>query len=96
MAEGARTVAWWDSTASYDASVSQLQQALATGRTKLDTATVRVLETNLAIIDKAIAEARSALATDPNSSYLSMHLAQTMRTKLDLLRRAQALAGRSS
>jgi anti-sigma factor RsiW len=95
-AEGFRTVAWWDSTAAYDASVAELQEVLATGRTRLDTATVRVLETNLAIIDKAIYEARAALAADPNSPYLSMHLAQTMRTKLELLRRAQAIAVRSS
>jgi hypothetical protein len=94
-ADGVRPVAWWDSTTAYDASVAELQQALDAGRTQLDTATVRVLETNLAIIDKAIADARSALAADPNSPYLSMHLAQTMRTKLELLRRAQSFAVRS-
>jgi len=50
---------------------------------------------NLRIIDRAIAQARSALSADPGSAYLSLHLAQTMRTKLDLLRRAQAIAVRS-
>jgi hypothetical protein len=91
----ARPVAWLDSTAAYDASVSQLQQALEQGRTRLDTTTVRVLEENLRIIDRAIAQARAALAADPGSAYLSLHLAQTMRTKLELLRRAQAIAVRS-
>lgn len=90
-----RLIGLLDSTAQYDASVAQLQVALESGRGRLDTATVRVLEQNLAIIDKAIADARTALATDPSSTYLSMHLAQTMRTKLELLRRAQAIAVRS-
>jgi len=90
-----RLVGLLDSTAQYDASVAQLQQALAAGRGKLDTVTVRVLEQNLALIDKAIADARAALAADPSSTYLSMHLAQTMRTKLELLRRAQAIAVRT-
>ena len=90
-----RQIAWFDSTQVYDASVAQLQQALAAGRGQLDTATVRVLEDNLRIIDRAIAQARAALAADPGSTYLSLHLAQTMRTKLELLRRAQAIAVRS-
>jgi anti-sigma factor RsiW len=88
-------VTWTDSTAAYDQSVAQLQQALAAGRERLDTATVRVLEQNLAIIDRAIAEARAALARDPGSAYLNRHLAQTMRTKLELLRRAQIIAART-
>lgn len=91
----ARPISWFDSTAAYDASVAQLQRALEQGRDRLDTATVRVLEANLAIIDRAIAQARAALAADPRSTYLSLHLAQTMRTKLELLRRAQAIAVRS-
>jgi hypothetical protein len=94
-ADGVRLVGLLDSTAQYDAAVAELQLALTTGRTQLDTTTVHVLEQNLAIIDKAIADARAALAADPNSTYLSMHLAQTMRTKLELLRRAQTIAVRS-
>jgi anti-sigma factor RsiW len=91
----ARHIGWFDSTQAYDASVAELQQALEQGRTRLDTTTVRVLEENLRIIDRAIAQARTALAADPGSTYLSLHLAQTMRTKLELLRRAQAIAVRS-
>lgn len=91
----ASLISWVDSTQRYDASVAQLQQALEAGRGQLDTVTVRVLEENLRIIDRAIAQARSALEADPGSAYLSLHLAQTMRTKLELLRRAQAIAVRS-
>lgn len=78
--------------AGYDAAVTQLEQALTVNRAQLDTATVRVLEKNLAIIDRAIAEARHALAADPASQYLNHHLARTMQRKLELLRRANALA----
>lgn len=91
----ARHIGWFDSTQAYDASVAELQLALEQGRARLDTTTVRVLEENLRIIDRAIAQARTALAADPGSTYLSLHLAQTMRTKLELLRRAQAIAARS-
>ncbi len=81
--------------ADYDRAVADLERVLAAGRGTLDTATVRVLERNLAIIDRAIADARRALAADPASAYLNAHLARTLRLKLDLLRRAAALAARS-
>jgi anti-sigma factor RsiW len=76
---------------SYDAAVSDLEQVLAQGRGRLDTATVRVLEQNLAIIDRAIADARRAVAADSANVYLNTHLAETMRRKVDLLRQAAAL-----
>lgn len=77
----------------YDAAVSQLRAALNDNRSQLDSSTVRVLEKNLAIIDSAVAEARHALAQDPNNAYLNHHLAETMRRKVELLRRASSLAG---
>jgi anti-sigma factor RsiW len=83
----------WGGDASYDLVIARLEQLLAENRTALDTATVRVLEKNLEIIDRAIAEARAALAADPASAYLNHHLARTMRRKVDLLRQASALAG---
>jgi hypothetical protein len=76
----------------YDARVAELQHALDQGRGRLDTATVRVIEKNLRIIDDAIGEARRALAADPANQYLNVHLADTMRRKLELLRQASALA----
>jgi anti-sigma factor RsiW len=76
---------------SYDAAVSDLEQVLEQGRGRLDTATVRVLEQNLAIIDRAIADARRAVAADSANVYLNTHLAETMRRKVDLLRQAAAL-----
>jgi hypothetical protein len=77
--------------AQYDAAVADLEGALRDGRGRLDPTTVTVLEENLALIDRAIDEARQALETDPASTYVSRHLMQTRRAKLDLLRHATAL-----
>jgi hypothetical protein len=75
----------------YDAAVADLEAALRNGRGRLDPTTVAVLEENLALVDRAIDEARQALETDPASTYVSRHLMQTRRAKLDLLRHATAL-----
>ena len=88
-------VGWVQKTSSrYDAAVAELQGALEQGRAsgRLDSATVRVLTQSLVTIDSAIVQARRALAADPGSAYLNQHLADTMRRKLELLRRASALA----
>ena len=63
---------------------------------RLDTATVRVLEQNLTLIDRAIAEASRAVAADSANVYLNTHLAETMRRKVDLLRQAVALVAAES
>ena len=76
---------------SYDTAVDDLERILAEGRGQLDTATVRVLEENLALIDRAIGQARRAVAADSANVYLNTHLAETMRRKIDLLRQAAAL-----
>jgi hypothetical protein len=75
----------------YDAAVVDFERALEEGRGRLDEKTVSVVEQNLSIIDRAIAEARGALVSDPSNSYLSGHLVETRRRKLALLRRAAAL-----
>ncbi len=84
----------WRPTA--DAAVAELEQALSLNEGQLDTATVRVLRQNLAVIDRAIAQAQRALKRDPGSNYLNLHLANTMRQKIELLRRANALAAGQS
>jgi anti-sigma factor RsiW len=78
------------------ASVAALEQTLARNRDRLDTATVRVIEKNLGIIDRAIRDAQSALAADPANPYLNQHLAQETRRKLELLRQAATLASARS
>jgi hypothetical protein len=71
--------------------VADLERVLAEGRGKLDSTTVKIIEKNLAAIDRAIAEAQRALDADSGNLYLNTHLAETMRRKLDLLRQAAAL-----
>jgi anti-sigma factor RsiW len=75
-------------TEAYDAAVRDLEQVLAEGRGRLDTATVRILEENLALIDRAIAEAWDAVLADPGDTYLQRRIAANMHQKLDILRRA--------
>jgi len=77
--------------AQYDAAVADLEKALQTGRGRLDSSTIAVVEHNLQIIDQAINQARQALVGDPANTYLSSHLVEARRRKLDLLRRATAL-----
>lgn len=74
--------------AAYDQAVLDLELVLAQGRGRLDTATVRIIEENLVVIDRAIAEARAAIAKDPANGYLNGQVAANKRRKLDLLRRA--------
>jgi len=74
----------------YGGAVADLEQVLSGGRDRLDTATVRVIEQSLAVIDQAITEARAAIAADPANAYLNSQIAANMRRKLDLLRRAAA------
>ncbi|MFN2572798.1 MAG: anti-sigma factor [Gemmatimonadales bacterium] len=79
-----------------DMAIAELQDALTDNEGKLDTATVRIVRQNLAVIDRAIGQAQHALKRDPGNSYLNIHLANTMRQKIELLRRANALASSES
>jgi anti-sigma factor RsiW len=81
--------------AQYDAAVLDLETALKQGRGRLDASTIAIVEHNLQIIDQAIDQARDALAADPANTYLSGHLVEARRRKLDLLRRAAALTTES-
>ena len=71
-----------------DAAVAQLEEIVRKGQSRLDTATVRIVTENLARIDRAIADAQRALAADPSNAYVSRHLADTERRKIELLRTA--------
>jgi negative regulator of sigma E activity len=88
---GARVESVGLADAQYDAAVADLEKALKAGRGRLDPSTVAVVEHNLQIIDQAINQAREALVGDPANTYLSSHLVEARRRKLDLLRRATAL-----
>jgi anti-sigma factor RsiW len=76
---------------SYNGAVADLERRLEEGRDRLDPQTVRVLEQNLAAIDRAIDECLRALEADPANSYLNNHLVSARQRKLALLRSASAL-----
>lgn len=76
----------------YDAAVAELERTLEEGRGRLDPRTLEIVERNLNIIDRAIEDARRAVAADPGNTWLRSHLAATMKRKVDLLRSATMLA----
>lgn len=80
----------------YDAAVAELVQVLDAGRSVLDSATVRVIEENLRVIDEAIAEARAAIEADPSNVHLGVRVKSHMQHKLVLLRQAAWAVGAST
>jgi hypothetical protein len=75
-----------------DSAITELERILQEESGRLDTSTVRILAQNLALIDRAIGQAKKALESDPSNPYLNDHLARTMRKKIEVLRRAADLA----
>jgi hypothetical protein len=72
----------------FDADIAELERTLDDAREVLDPATVEVIERSLDVIDQAIDDARTALAADPGNPHLTRQLDNTMRRKLEILRRA--------
>ena len=72
----------------YSDDIAELERALERNSADLDPATVEVIERSLEAINSAIASARAALAADPGNPYLHRQLDNTMRKKIDVLRRA--------
>lgn len=84
----AQMVGWEEAYGEYDQAVADLEAVLEKGREVLDPETIRVLEENLQSIDRAIQDAGDALMNDPASTLLQRFLADNLRKKVDLLRRA--------
>ena len=83
---GVRLVKYDEEFRAIDTEIAAMQRLLETRRSTLDSATVAVLERNLAVIDNAIAESRAALLKDPASQFLATQLSRSYTTKLTLLR----------
>lgn len=84
-----------DQEMDYARATDDLQRALREQRDRLDPATVALVERNLRVIDRAIAESRAALQADPDSRTLQQLVLSTYERKLDVLRRAAALSASS-
>jgi hypothetical protein len=70
----------------YDREIALLDSVVHTRRESLDPKTVQIIEQNLRIIDRAIAESRAALAKDPRSPLLTNRLDNVLGSKVELLR----------
>ena len=77
--------------AAYDPEIAELRAMLAERGPSLDTATARVLEENLRIIDDAIARSRAALDQTPANAFLARQLARAYDQKLHTLRRIASM-----
>jgi hypothetical protein len=79
----------------YDHEIMLLDSLVRTRRESLDPKTVAVIQQNLKIINKAIAESRAALAKDPKSPLLTNQLDNVLGSKVELLRTVAFLPTRS-
>lgn len=75
----------------YASAIASLQAVATDGRDLLDAQTVVVLDAGMTVIDEAIDESRSALASQPQSELAQDSLLQAMRSKLTLLQSTLAL-----
>jgi hypothetical protein len=75
-----------ETVVSMDREIADLQSIVDERRELLDPATISVLEQNLALIDRAIAESRRALEADPASRFLAAQFTRAYTSKLALLR----------
>ena len=73
------------------AASQRLAATLDERRHELDPGTIRVIEANLDLIDRAIADCAAALSVDPDNAQLQTLLADNWRRRLELLRRANEL-----
>ncbi len=84
-------VAFEPTEAEYIRTADDLAAVLDSRRHLLAPETVRVVEENLRIIDRAIAEARAALEADPNNVDLTHMLGGTYQQKIEMLQHAAQL-----
>jgi len=82
--------------AELSAELSALEATLRSASTSLDAETVRILETNLDVIERAIADSRRALDRDPANGFLTEHLERAYHRKLDFLREVAQIVSWSS
>ena len=78
----------------YDREIMQLRAVVDQRRAQLDPVTVAIVENSLTQIDRAIQDARNALARDPASGFLTEQLNRALEKKLDVLRTAALLPTR--
>jgi hypothetical protein len=79
----------------YSQEIDRLRTLFVRSRSQLDPRTAAIIETNLKVIDDAIAQSKAALAQDPASRFLTNQLNSALDKKLELLRTAALLPNRT-
>lgn len=79
----------------YEDEIAEVQRAMRGQESSLSPETLRVLQTNLDIIDRALGEARAALRADPGNDALTALVRSGYERKLDVLRSVRS-HGRAS
>lgn len=77
------------------AELDALERIVADREHQLDPETVRIVRENLAIIDRAIDEARRAMATEPDDALLDEQFTRVLGRKVELMRQAALLPSRT-
>jgi hypothetical protein len=75
---------------SYEDAIAEVQRALSEQPSSLTAETLRILQANIDIIDRALGEARAALHADPGNDALAEMLRSGYERKLDVLRSASS------
>lgn len=75
---------------SYEDAIAEVQRALGEQQSDLSPETLRILQANIDIIDRALGEARAALHADPANGALAEMLRSGYERKLDVLRSASS------
>ena len=70
----------------FDREIASLRTLVDERRRDLDPVTIAVVQKNLRLIDRAIAESKAALANDPASVFLNDRLTHAYETKLQVMR----------
>jgi hypothetical protein len=76
----------------YEAATNALLEALQQRRARLQPEAFAAVQTNLEVIDRALAEVRQALASDPTNPELGRMLVSTYQKKVDVLSRVVKLS----
>jgi hypothetical protein len=79
----------------YGREIDELENVIRVRRNDLDPHTLAIIESNVKLIETAIAQTRAALAKDPASGFLLEKLNSALDTKVELLRTAAQLPARS-
>jgi hypothetical protein len=75
----------------YEREIKSMRSLVNERLSELDPKTVKEIERNFTIIDKAIADSRDALARDPRSGFLATQLDRALQTKLATMRKVALL-----